>query len=73
MMMYFLSIRYDMNQLYAVCVIPMEDSRLARISWFSVSKVEERSGRMMCELNLEQVELCTWLSNCISAVSVLLF
>ena len=56
-----------MNQLYAVCVIPMEDSRVVRISWFSVSKVEERSRRMMSEPNLEQVELCTWLSICISA------
>ena len=72
-MMDFLSVRYDMNQLYAVSVIPMEDSRVARISWFSVSKAEERSRRMMSEPNLEQVELCTWLSICISAVSVLLF
>ena len=62
-----------MNQLYAVSVIPMEDSRVARISWFSVSKAEERSRRMMSDPNLEQVELCTWLRICISAVSVLLF
>ena len=39
-MMYFLSVRYDINQSYAVSVIPMEDSRVARISWFCVSKAE---------------------------------
>ena len=64
-----------MNQLYAVSVIPMKDSRVARISYFSVSKAEERSRRMKSEpkLELEQVELCTWLSICISDVSLLLF
>ena len=41
-MMYFLSVGYDMNQSYAVSVIPMEDSWVARISKFSVSKAEER-------------------------------
>ena len=58
-MMYFVSVRYDINQIYALYIILIGDSRVARISWFSVSKVEERSRRMMSDPNLEKVELCT--------------
>ena len=61
LMMYFLSVRYDMNQSYAMSVILLEDIRVARISWLSVSKAEERSRRMVSDPNLEQIELCTCL------------
>ena len=64
---------YDWNQICAVCIIPMEDSRVARISWFNVSNAEHRSRGIISESNLDKVELWTLLSMCISAVSVLLF